>query len=191
MKANAQVIPAIKTVYRGRAYRSRLEARWAAFFDLVGWRYEYEPFDLPGWFPDFALFGAEEILVEVKPYSNLDQFDREKIERAMAGTTKHSLEVLLLGESIWCENRYLPRLGWLRETESEWIGWGDEWAGALFHELGGLGFCHEFGSYRNRITGEYDGDHGMGADSSHIRNLWNKAGNAVQWKPPTQEARPS
>jgi hypothetical protein len=28
-------IPAIPTVYRGQQFRSRLEARWAAFFDLL------------------------------------------------------------------------------------------------------------------------------------------------------------
>ena len=31
------------TLYNGRRYRSRLEARWAAFFDLVRWPFEYEP----------------------------------------------------------------------------------------------------------------------------------------------------
>jgi hypothetical protein len=30
-------VNAIETVYRGSLFRSRLEARWAAFFDLFGW----------------------------------------------------------------------------------------------------------------------------------------------------------
>lgn len=29
-------VAAIPTRYRGRLYRSRLEAKWAAFFDLLG-----------------------------------------------------------------------------------------------------------------------------------------------------------
>lgn len=64
----------IPTLYRGRRYRSRLEARWACFFDLVGWKYEYEPFDLPGWIPDFALFGEDgrQVLVEIKPTPRAD-----------------------------------------------------------------------------------------------------------------------
>jgi hypothetical protein len=33
----------IVTEYAGARFRSRLEARWAAFFDLCGWRWEYEP----------------------------------------------------------------------------------------------------------------------------------------------------
>src|SRR4051812_23407737 len=59
--------PGIPTCYRGVQYRSRLEAKWAAFFDLLGWPYQYEPFDLDGWVPDFVLLGKDPVLVEVKP----------------------------------------------------------------------------------------------------------------------------
>lgn len=34
---------AIETVYNGYRFRSRLEARWAVFFDALGVKYEYEP----------------------------------------------------------------------------------------------------------------------------------------------------
>ena len=61
-------IKAIPTQYAGVLFRSRLEARWAAFFDLCEWRWEYEPFDLNGWLPDFRLMGFCDVLVEVKPY---------------------------------------------------------------------------------------------------------------------------
>jgi hypothetical protein len=37
------VIAAIPTNYRGTKFRSRLEARWAATFDSLGWYWEYEP----------------------------------------------------------------------------------------------------------------------------------------------------
>ena len=33
----------IETIYRGYRFRSRLEARWAVFFDRVGIAWEYEP----------------------------------------------------------------------------------------------------------------------------------------------------
>lgn len=49
-------IASIPTIYAGVQFRSRLEARWAAFFDLVGLRWEYEPFDLAGWIPDFKIY---------------------------------------------------------------------------------------------------------------------------------------
>lgn len=53
-------IKPIETVYRGYRFRSRLEARWAVFFDTAGipWQYEPEGFDLgeDGYYlPDFYL----------------------------------------------------------------------------------------------------------------------------------------
>lgn len=53
----ADKIKAIETVYRNRRFRSRLEARWAIFFDTLGieWMYEKEGYDVAGeWYlPDF------------------------------------------------------------------------------------------------------------------------------------------
>ena len=53
-------IKAIETEYNGYKFRSRLEARWAVFFDVGKIRYEYEPegFVLPDgthYLPDFYL----------------------------------------------------------------------------------------------------------------------------------------
>ena len=53
-------IKAIETVYNGYRFRSRLEARWAVFFDAIGISYEYEPegFELSDgtmYLPDFYL----------------------------------------------------------------------------------------------------------------------------------------
>lgn len=53
-------IKPIETIYKDYRFRSRLEARWAVFFDAMGWKYEYEPegYDLGhiGWYlPDFWL----------------------------------------------------------------------------------------------------------------------------------------
>jgi len=60
-------IKAHPTVYGAICFRSRLEATWAAFFDLCGWSWAYEPIDLEGWVPDFVLFLARPVYVEVKP----------------------------------------------------------------------------------------------------------------------------
>jgi hypothetical protein len=53
-------IKPIETRYKGYRFRSRLEARWAVFFDALGVKWEYEPegYDLgeAGWYlPDFWL----------------------------------------------------------------------------------------------------------------------------------------
>jgi len=71
------------TEYADVVFRSRLEARWAAFFDLAGWEWEYEPIDFPGWTPDFRVkfscghsecYGYHALLVEVKPYFDFKDF---------------------------------------------------------------------------------------------------------------------
>ena len=43
-------LKAIDTPYQGHLFRSRLEARWAVFFDALGleWEYESEGYDLDG-----------------------------------------------------------------------------------------------------------------------------------------------
>jgi hypothetical protein len=62
---------AIQTRYAGCYFRSRLEARWAVFFDTLSieWRYEPEGFDLGdmGWYlPDFYL-PEHKTWIEIKP----------------------------------------------------------------------------------------------------------------------------
>ena len=46
-------IAAIPTTYAGIQFRSRLEARWAVFFDAIGtpWEYEPEAFYIPSFIP--------------------------------------------------------------------------------------------------------------------------------------------
>lgn len=61
-------ITAIDTEYKGYRFRSRLEARWAVFFDALGlrWEYEKEGFELGKlgrylpdfWLPDVHLRGG-------------------------------------------------------------------------------------------------------------------------------------
>jgi hypothetical protein len=52
-------IKPIETLYKGYRFRSRLEARWAVFFDALGikWEYEKEGYELDGarYLPDFWL----------------------------------------------------------------------------------------------------------------------------------------
>lgn len=77
MKGFTYTRAAIPTTYAGVNFRSRLEARWAAMFDLLKWEWKYEPIDLNGWSPDFLLdagviFGSYQVVfVEVKPIYEL------------------------------------------------------------------------------------------------------------------------
>lgn len=53
------MIAPIETVYKGYRFRSRLEARWAVFYDALGieWLYEHEGYNLNGipYLPDFYI----------------------------------------------------------------------------------------------------------------------------------------
>lgn len=58
-------IHAIQTRYRGYRFRSRLEARWAVFFDALGipWEYEKQGYVLQSgecYLPDFWLPGSDD-----------------------------------------------------------------------------------------------------------------------------------
>lgn len=52
---------AIETIYQGYRFRSRLEARWAVYFDQLGHTWEYEPeglhLDGVRYLPDFRVDG--------------------------------------------------------------------------------------------------------------------------------------
>ena len=64
-------IKSIETYYNGYRFRSRLEARWAVFFDAAGIKYEYEPEGFETnegtkYLPDFYL-PEYDAYVEIKP----------------------------------------------------------------------------------------------------------------------------
>jgi len=67
------MIKAIETRYKGYRFRSRLEARWAVFFDAIQWHWDYEieGYDLGdlGWYlPDFLITQYEsKWWMEIKP----------------------------------------------------------------------------------------------------------------------------
>ncbi len=68
---------AIPTEYAGIRFRSRLEATWASFFDMMQWGWFYEPVDLIGYIPDFILvFPFRKVLVEVKPVTSIADMGR-------------------------------------------------------------------------------------------------------------------
>ena len=79
-------IQAIETQYKGYRFRSRLEARWAVFFDALGIKWEYEPegFEIPfddgniRYLPDFKLV-EHDIWVEVKGSEEQFKQDAERI----------------------------------------------------------------------------------------------------------------
>ena len=92
---------AIETVYKGYRFRSRLEARWALFFDEMGyeWEYELEGYQLSNgeWYlPDFILRtnpGSQQspvIYVEIKGQEpSKEEINKALILQMDSGTTVH------------------------------------------------------------------------------------------------------
>ena len=87
----------IETKYRGCRFRSRLEARWAVYFDALGieWEYELEGFVLDDntcYLPDFWLSQVR-MWAEVKPVG-LSFGDRGKCQR-LANESDHPVLMLI------------------------------------------------------------------------------------------------
>lgn len=95
----------IPTIYKGYAMRSRLEARWAHFFDSLGisWEYEVEGFDLGeyGWYlPDFYL-PQWKCWIEIKPATN-SQDDLKLWRRKCGAVARGNKEdALLISGTPW------------------------------------------------------------------------------------------
>lgn len=92
-------IKAIKTKYANIEFRSRLEARWAVFFDelVIPWEYEYECFDLEFcWYlPDFYLPSCN-TWIEIKPYASY-----EAVEKCIALSKYTNESVILICGSLF------------------------------------------------------------------------------------------
>jgi hypothetical protein len=97
-------IKAKPTLYKGNKYRSKLEARWACFFDLIGFQYEYEPCEFDGWTPDFIVYGSggRVIYFEVKPFID-DTIIEDYLKRLRKLQLKANV-ILLSNEFEECKN---------------------------------------------------------------------------------------
>ena len=90
-------IEAKRTMYNGVQFRSRLEAKWACFFDLIGWKWTYEPCELNGYNPDFIIqctgdqYGTNTMIVEVKPNVFLTEKEKIKFSKKYESINAHFL----------------------------------------------------------------------------------------------------
>lgn len=100
-------IKAIETEYNGYRFRSRLEARWAVFFDAYGIEYEYEkegfevstPDGIVRYLPDFY-FPQYDMWGEVKGVTDRGQIPKEdaiKMSWMIANDGPCSKGIILLG----------------------------------------------------------------------------------------------
>lgn len=192
-------IKAIPTIYNHVQFRSRLEARWAAFFDLCGWKWDYEPFDLDGWAPDFMLKGKIKALVEVKPIDfrgedeDLFRQARAKAEKAfgvsfLGGNQGDSpeYEIIVVGNGPF---RHQSSWGLGVFAVEKWRN-GDDVAD--LHRLANekMDYAAKWNDFTFRMSGIHHGDHHLRPIRDSIpQDLWREAGNAVQWKPENSNRR--
>jgi hypothetical protein len=166
------------TLYKGTMFRSRLEARYAAYFDLCGFKWEYEPIDLDGWTPDFkvvVICGAGDydpccymwhtFWVEIKPYERASQFSGHAFERF---NKPYEFSAVGLGLT--------PEV----ETKSEM----SHGAGEPYQGQGGVyGLSHWVITPMNSPGGRPDLSCGIAA-------LWAEAGNITRYHP-RQKTKPT
>lgn len=156
------------TTHKGSLIRSFLEKKWHVFFDYCGWDYQYEPYPLPTWLPDFVLIGkSKTYLVEVKPVSlmiDLPQFF-DKISKAVG---QADFECIFLGCSI-----KKNRIGWMVTPSTGVIK--DVVFGKTSDEKYDIIIPNREGSMEGFFTGGIV----TPEDCTHI---WNYSGNQVQWR---------
>jgi hypothetical protein len=181
-------IKAYPTLYNGRQYRSRLEAKWAAFFDRIGWPFEFEPYDLGAWSPDFLLLGQTPILVEVKPITD---YDADTVER-MCLTARDANwrgNLLLVGANPFIPHQdgYGYWLGWIGERwdERHGLGWGFEPCLSIDTNGSAIDFYHPLANGRGCMTGYSSPVFKISGSFDTVRTkaeaLWFDACNTVQW----------
>lgn len=180
----------IPTKHAHIQFRSRLEATWAAFFTLLGWDWEYEPFDLDGWIPDFSIRGfCGPILVEVKPIDRPDEDLFSRLNEITNRSGRASDEILVCGTGPFCGDESYSAFA------IGWFGEGTWWQNALLlaRRDGLYGLCPSMGAYNCRIwqsswgghppvIGWHDGPKSEQLDQAE--RLWARAKNSTQWKRP-------
>ncbi|OBU14102.1 hypothetical protein CTM88_09820 [Photobacterium aquimaris] len=70
-------------IYNGLKFNTELEAIWASFFDLAGWKWWYNPIEIDNWKPDFKVTfpcrhsecdGSHTLMVSVVPTLNIENW---------------------------------------------------------------------------------------------------------------------
>lgn len=164
-------ISSIPTQYRGIWYRSRLEAKWAAFFDEMKWRYQYEPVEFQMWSPDFVLIGATNTFVEVKPITGR----HEKVESKLLSSCCRD-EMMVVGLCPKFNLDGEPSLvGWLAEDRS----FGDAVFAHDKNEYSKIGFRSLDMDWTDRI---YGGHAKHIACGGVVGGFWANACNTVQYQ---------
>lgn len=185
----------IPTVYRHIRFRSRLEAKWAAFFDASGWHWEYEPLDLNGYVPDFIIVtGEKKTLVEIKPFLTMNPEEWKNAQAKIDSSGWSGSDALILGAAPilsgygneWFDHVPCGMYGqWNHEDiPGASLAWDDAlW---VWCERCGDSISQQMMSWSCAICGQCVGKSFTQAKDDSVTTIqqrWAEACNAVQWKP--------
>lgn len=149
---------AIPTIYKGIQMRSRLEARWAAYWDLRGdTQWNYEPVDLKGWIPDFEVSipkAPRPYVAEIKPVRTLAHFTESQEGKKILNAFYES--------RLYITENYMAFILLGIDPNHTWY-------------FGPHKASNVFPSVRWTTCSPVD---------ATLQKLWIKAGNMVQWKAP-------
>lgn len=143
------MLKAIQTRYAGYLFRSRLEARWAVFFDALGLKWEYEPegFELPSgrYLPDFRVCMVDgngdswTFWFEVKPETGGDFAKAKELCAAMDQDPTHPWHPVILLSGLPEAGRTYPDAQglewwlWCSHRERPWHNDYGNWSHEIFY----------------------------------------------------------
>lgn len=155
-------IKPIETYYNGYRFRSRLEARWAVFFDVMGIKYEYEPegyklSDGTMYLPDFYLpdskqyFEVKGVMSE-KDEHKIKQFIKDASRCVTIGYPDFHFETCSYWGGHWEDGKDPNQpIFELDPGESQWL--------CKCRKCGKYWFMTSLANFECQCCGEYDGDH--------------------------------
>lgn len=187
----------IETYYNGHQFRSRLEARWAALFDLLDWTWTYEPIDANGYIPDFLIGGYNSFIAEVRPSTRpADYLDEaKKVAIGLEGVWGGNTIILganacltetedVRGREAWpCQDKYAGY--YLPDGPMAGGCQGDRYNEGLVQwttceECGNAAVRHTTQSFKCMPCGHYEGDAWAGP-TPNIQLLWGEAHAKTRW----------
>lgn len=171
----------VQTRYAGTIFRSRLEARWAALFDLLQWQWTYEPFEADHYVPDFLIGGWSPMVVEIKPAAAEPDYQDALLKVAPRLENCWDNDILIVGASPIascfesCCDLHPP---------AGLLGRGLVFrTGCWFRcpQCTSLAIAYEDKHFEGRPCG-HDGI-GPGGAARAVQSAWADATNAVRWEP--------
>ena len=152
---------------------------------MLGWQHAYEPEDLAGWIPDFALVHDHgPTYIEVKPFYEYTD-GRQFLEEFSRIAVPCEREVLLLGCEVGKPANWDPaqacRIGFFAKSS-----WGVCEAAVFLNKNYRADFTSTDGEWRARMAGAVGKLLGyevvnLDSQTDHFVAVWKEAGNAVQW----------